>query len=805
MAHYVDGYVLPVPKKNVEAYRRIAQKAGKVWRDHGALEYRECVGDDLNVKWGKTFPRRVQSKPGETVVFSYIVFKSRAHRDKVNAKVMKDPRLAKMMDPKASAVRQSIDGWVHHRRSSEAQIVASSQFAISHSTARSAVRPRNMFCQQASLPAPVDFLPSPSLLLNYRIGVSRRTLGVVVLAILGLFALVAFARTIPAITTDGDFAVIELYTELASRGQLLLGPYSRFGWHHPGPLYFYLQAPLYVLSGHKAAALYGGALAMNVAAIATLAWVVARGSRGPLAALVTGACVLFAWRVPMFLASPWTAHVPVLPSITFMALCAAAVSGRAGLLPLTLAFGSVVAQTHLGFVPMVFTLSAATVAAVILDDRGRGGSLRPILTASGVVCVVLWLMPISEALTHNGGNAAALWQFFVTNAEPGPSLKEALSVWSYGLVGVLRPDFALPWGGHFVLRYLGWAIPCAIGQVLLLAAVARNDFKAGRRFEGCLAVSALAASVIGFAAVTRIRGDILDHEIFWLAAFGAINIAIIGSATLRAAAEVRILPGAARVAASMAAPIVCLLIGFSVGVRDLRSLTSFELRRRERATILATYESVRAYLREQNLVKPLIRIDGPLWGHAAGVLLRLQQAGTSCAVQDESLPMFTDAFAATGGEDAVVSISGAGLHQELRARPGNRVLREAHPVYVDAIAVAADQLRAAVIGSLVVGRARSETTRDVARWTVEPDPSLRVTTDGRPRPPRRRLPARRLLAEDGWDCPRPGPEVDYRFNGDTRQVSVTYGECDVATNPAAYMPPRSQSHCRVPRGRARAA
>jgi uncharacterized protein YbaA (DUF1428 family) len=100
MARYVDGYVLPVPKKNVETYRRIAQKAGKVWRDHGALEYRECVGDDLNVKWGKTFPRRMQSKPGETVVFSWIVFKSRAHRDRVNAKVMKDPRLAKMMDPK---------------------------------------------------------------------------------------------------------------------------------------------------------------------------------------------------------------------------------------------------------------------------------------------------------------------------------------------------------------------------------------------------------------------------------------------------------------------------------------------------------------------------------------------------------------------------------------------------------------------------------------------------------------------------------------------------------------------------------
>jgi uncharacterized protein YbaA (DUF1428 family) len=98
---YVDGYVLPVPKKNVAAYRRMAQKAGKVWRDHGALEYIECVADDVKSGKHTSFPQSVKLKPGETVVFAYIVFKSRAHRDRVNAKVMKDPRLANMMDPKA--------------------------------------------------------------------------------------------------------------------------------------------------------------------------------------------------------------------------------------------------------------------------------------------------------------------------------------------------------------------------------------------------------------------------------------------------------------------------------------------------------------------------------------------------------------------------------------------------------------------------------------------------------------------------------------------------------------------------------
>jgi uncharacterized protein YbaA (DUF1428 family) len=94
---YVDGFVLPIPKKNVETYRRIAQKAGKIWREHGALEYRECVGEDLKVKMGLPFTRLAKVKAGETVVFAWIVYKSRAHRDRVNAKVMKDPRMAQMM------------------------------------------------------------------------------------------------------------------------------------------------------------------------------------------------------------------------------------------------------------------------------------------------------------------------------------------------------------------------------------------------------------------------------------------------------------------------------------------------------------------------------------------------------------------------------------------------------------------------------------------------------------------------------------------------------------------------------------
>jgi uncharacterized protein YbaA (DUF1428 family) len=96
---YVDGYVLPIPLKSLAIYRRIALKAGKIWKEHGALEYRECVGEDLDTKWGSSFPRSLKLKPGETAVFAWVVFQSRAQRDRVNAKVMNDPRLKDMMKP----------------------------------------------------------------------------------------------------------------------------------------------------------------------------------------------------------------------------------------------------------------------------------------------------------------------------------------------------------------------------------------------------------------------------------------------------------------------------------------------------------------------------------------------------------------------------------------------------------------------------------------------------------------------------------------------------------------------------------
>lgn len=516
-----------------------------------------------------------------------------------------------------------------------------------------------------------------------------RRFAVTVLAAMGLLAIVDFARHAAPIITDSDFAVSELYAELATRGRLLVGPYSRFGWHHPGPLFFYVLAPFYALGGRRAPALYAVALAINLAAIVTLAWAVARERhRWPLAVLLTGGCVLFAWRVPMFLASPWTAHVPVLPSLTFLVLSAAVASGRLTLLPLMALFASFVAQTHVGFVPIVGAITAGVLAFCFVERTHDRRPLWSALNRSAWICAVLWLVPVSEALAGAGGNAAALWRFFVTEAEPGHSFREALVNWSYGLTGALRPDFALPWGGHFELSHLWWGIPCAIGQLLLLAVIARHDFKVGRRFEGCLAFVAVAASAVGLWGLTRIRGDILNHDLFRIAALGALNLAIIGAAGLGVFFDAGANAWSRRTSVPVVAYLLVFALAVAVGGRDLLHLTSFERRRTDRAAIVGAYSAIRDYVGVEGVRKPLFRIDEDRWGDAAGILLRLRQDGTPVAVQDAWLSMLTDAFAATGDEDALIALANLELHRELRARPDTAVLLESGPLFVDAARIA---------------------------------------------------------------------------------------------------------------------
>jgi hypothetical protein len=310
--------------------------------------------------------------------------------------------------------------------------------------------------------------------------------------------------------------------------------------------------------------------------------------------------------------------------------------------------------------------------------------LWPVLKRSAWVCAVLWLVPIGEAFSGSKSNAAALWRFFVADAGPGHSLREALINWSYGLSSLLRPDFILGWGGHFELSHLSWSVPCAIGQLLLLAVIGKYDLKAGRRFEGCLAIVAFAASAVALWSLTRIRGDILDHDVFRIAALGTFNLAIIFGAGLRVFFDAPANSWGGRTFAPVVAYVLVFALAVIVGVRDLEQLTSFERRRTDRRAIVAAYSAIRNYIEAERIQKPLFRIDNDKWGSAAGILLRLGQDGTSGTVQNADLSMFPKAFAATGEEDAVITLANLDLHRELRARPDTVVLVGSGPLYVDA-------------------------------------------------------------------------------------------------------------------------
>lgn len=513
--------------------------------------------------------------------------------------------------------------------------------------------------------------------------VSQRRLIALALVAAALLGTAIYGRARPHLVTDSDFALIELHTELAAQGELRVGPYSRFGWNHPGPLASYLQAPLYVAGGRNAASLFAVALLINVLAIVTIAWCAWRAGSGWLAAALTAACLVLAWRAPRLLASPWSGHLPILAGAAMVTLTAAVASGRARLLPLVITAGSLAAQTHLALVPMVGVLGTIAVA-----HSARTQGRRRILGISALVWLALWLPAIADAAVNRGGNAAALWTFFVTRGGAAHDFGASLAAWSHGLTGVLRAGFGLPWGGHLALRDGGWIVPCALAQVLLLLAAWALSRRARRAFDAALALCALAASLAGIWATSRIQGAFLDHEVLWLAAIGALNLAIIVSAFAHALAarsgDAPINRRAAAIACGALLAVVSVL-----GLLHLRDITSYEARRTTPRRIPLAHAAIRDYMTRTGASRLLVDMQDGAWSEGAGVVLRLYQDGVRVAVPESHRAMFTRTFRATGWEDARITISPRyGQHHEMQARPGNVTLLEADPVFVNAIRIA---------------------------------------------------------------------------------------------------------------------
>ncbi len=363
-----------------------------------------------------------------------------------------------------------------------------------------------------------------------------RVASVLAVAIVAVSVLVAARRAAPAYPVS-DKALIELATINAIDGRQLYGPYSRYGWKHPGPLLFYLLAPFYAAAGSRTAGLAAGALAINLAALAAALWVLVRHAGPALTVAFVALIALYPMRVPGLVVSSWNAHATFFASAALVVIGAVVAAGRIRLLPLFLAVASFVLQTHVATFPLVFATAALVVAATGRRWIGAAAEEREALKAqanrAAWVLAALWLLPLVEELSRPAGNMSAMWQF-ARQPSGGGTFPPAFDAWAGGLTGVFRGGLPLPDGRLIARSMVAWPRIIAVLHLLLLAAVVVWGARRGRDVHAWVAAQSLAGSVAALWAVTRIPDGIHDHEVFWISAVG-----VVGAAAIVAAARLR--------------------------------------------------------------------------------------------------------------------------------------------------------------------------------------------------------------------------------------------------------------------------
>ncbi len=493
-------------------------------------------------------------------------------------------------------------------------------------------------------------------------------------------AAILVARGGRPVTPVSDTAVIESYTLYASRAQLLVGPYSRYGWHHPGPLYFYLLAPVYMLAGSSTPGLSAGALLINIASIVLLAWVLVRTAGGWLTVAVTASMAVYVWRLAPLLVSPWNPHVVVLPLAALAVVAAAVASGDNGLLPLGVGLASFVMQTHLGVVPTALAVSAVLALATWQAAREATPRSWRAVIAAAAVAAVLWAVPLSEQVSASPGNMTAMWRFFSSSDRGHQTMAATYAAWSDMVTGIARPDFQVAGGSPF--RRSRWrpARTVAGGEVAALTAIALIARRRRRRFEAAFASVLLLALAIAFAAVTRIHDDIIDHEVFWISALGALVAATIAAAAVSVAWRSE----APKQLVACAAVCACAAAAY-VGFGELSAITkrTFDPDPARRAAAVIG-DALERRVRSTG-VRPLIQIDQNEWSVAAGALLHLQRSRLAFAVEDDWLVMFTEHARSTGAEIDRITITGPSGHYLLTSRREGETIAAADPFYAVAL------------------------------------------------------------------------------------------------------------------------
>jgi hypothetical protein len=457
---------------------------------------------------------------------------------------------------------------------------------------------------------------------------------------------------------DDDAALLELGTRQAAHLGATLGPYSRFEWSHPGPLAFYLLAPLYELCGERTGALFLGALLLNLAAAAGVV-LVARRLGGPRhAALAAGAAaLLFAALGPRTSASIWNPHLTVLPLLLHCFLCAGLALEGAAYLPALAFTTSFLVQTHVGYAPVALAL-LLTGAALRLawrggaaarlgeDDRhgARRPAWKPALCALGIALLV-WLPPLAEEVEHRPGNLSRLVRFFAAKRSESHPLREVFAAFASRLTLGTLP---------------GAAAPIAAGLLVLLVGLAAAvALRRRSRYASATALLALVACGSALFSLAQVEGPIHDYLTVWIAAAGVLLLAAVAGAALERVRRGELVLAAVGAVALLGAVRNTRLLGAEPPM-PIAPLPAIEALSREAAAYLALHAGP----------PPLVRLrTREKWVEAAGLLLELQKRRVAFSVEERWQFLFGRALTGKDGDVRALLIGGGELHEETEARP----------------------------------------------------------------------------------------------------------------------------------------
>jgi hypothetical protein len=500
---------------------------------------------------------------------------------------------------------------------------------------------------------------------------SAYALGAVVIA-LAAAMIAAVMRHASGDFPASDLAVTETYTILASQGRLLVGPYSRFSWHHPGPMYFYLLAPFYKALGSRTVGLEVGAFAINLCSM-TAAMLIAFRAGGRRSLIITSAAFLaFALRFQPALTSIWNPHVIAMPAMALVTSAVGPWVGYPAALLTVSVLSSFVMQTHVSTAPAALSLAALALAGLVFGREPGAVAPRRIrlLIASAVlIAVACWLPALFEQLHGPEHNLSALSRYFASARSP-QGWRPAAAAWAFGLSGAFRTDYQMPVGTPVVVPHASITLlaVCLVGAVLVLAGI--RCWLAGRRGDAMAALVPAAVCAIALWSLHRVPGSIDDHVIFWLSGVGVLAVVQLlaswrsGSTTSH--------PDDRLSAALPALVIVAVAAAAIVRLADASAARRAD-NTPQSVAVKELSAAVQSYL-DASPAKPLIKVDQAAWEVTAGVVVQLQRSQRSFAIEPEWLDMFTRALGPDDSETAVLTIAGPDLTRVLTAAPGARML-----------------------------------------------------------------------------------------------------------------------------------